>query len=298
MRANGRSGPRRARRDTADATGRLRAPAATGPIRPLAVPPSFSVVIPAYQAATTIGETIDSILAQSSAPHEVIVADDGSTDDLDAALRPFGRRVSLIRIAHRGAAAPRNAGARAATGDFVLIVDADDLLLERKLEAIGTLARHRPDLDLLCTDVFFDAGGRRARTFGEANPFPVEDQRGDPRAVLRRLAGGSPSTAAGRRRLRRGSANRRGLGLLDQADPRRRRRRALRRAAGRLPDPARQPHRVARAHARRPGVHRREGRAPSRSAPGRTRRGRAGAPHPPRARPPRRYAGGGPRAPR
>jgi glycosyltransferase involved in cell wall biosynthesis len=155
----------------------LLAPAPTGTVEPLTRPPTFSVVVPVYQGAETIGEAIESILTQEPAPLEVIVADDGSTDALDRALAPFGDRVTIVHRPHRGVAAARNAGWEAATGDFVLFWDADDILLEGKLAALGRLGQERPDLDLLCTDLYFERGGRRTGRFGEVNSFPVRNQR-------------------------------------------------------------------------------------------------------------------------
>jgi hypothetical protein len=159
-------------------------------------PPTISVVIPAYEAAATIGETLSSVAAQTLAPRDVIVADDGSTDTLEEAVAPFGDAVELLRLPHRGVAAARNAGVEASGGDFVLVVDADDVLLPRKLEALAALGAANPDLDLLSTDVLFERNGRPAGRFGAANPFEREDQR---RAILERCFVGWP--AARRSRL-------------------------------------------------------------------------------------------------
>lgn len=157
--------------------GPVLAPAPVGTIEPLTRPPTFSVVIPVYQGAETIGEAIESVLAQEPPPLEVIVSDDGSTDRLDRALDPYGDRVTIVRRPHRGVAAARNAGWEVASGDFVHFWDADDVLLEGKLAALGQLGKERPDLDLLCTDMYFEREGHRAGRFGEVNPFPVRDQR-------------------------------------------------------------------------------------------------------------------------
>lgn len=156
---------------------RLRAPEPAAPVEPIDTPPAFSVVICAYQASEVIGESIRSVLAQTAPAFEVIVSDDGSTDPLEDALAPFGDALRVVRRPHGGVASARNAGAFAARGDFVLIHDADDVMLPRKLEALGELACARPDLDLLSTDVFFEQDGRRAGRFSIANPFAVRDQR-------------------------------------------------------------------------------------------------------------------------
>jgi Glycosyl transferase family 2 len=175
---------------------RVLAPALPAPPAPLTEPPTFSVVIPAYQAAATIRGAVGSVLAQTLPALEIIVCDDGSTDELELALKPFAASVRLIRRPHGGVAAARNAGLRACRGDFVLIVDADDFLLERKLEALSRLGQARPDLDLLSTDVYFEVDGQRAGCFNEANPFSIDDQR---TAILERCFVGWP--AARRSRL-------------------------------------------------------------------------------------------------
>lgn len=152
-------------------------PPRAGLIEPLAHAPTISVVLPVYQGTATIAEAIESVLGQEPPALEVILADDGSTDDLDRALAPYADRIRVVRGPHRGVAAARNAGLRAASGDFVLFWDADDVLLEGKIAALGQLGAARPDLDLLCTDVYFEREGSRAGRFGEVNPFPTRGQR-------------------------------------------------------------------------------------------------------------------------
>ena len=144
---------------------------------------TFSVAIPVYQGAHFIAGAIDSVLAQTEPPLELLVVDDGSTDDLDAALAPYGDRVRLVRRPHGGLSAARNAGANAAAGDFVVFLDADDVLEPRYLEALAALSASRPDLDILTTDCYFERNGEIDGTFYGRNDFPVDDQR---TAILRR----------------------------------------------------------------------------------------------------------------
>ena len=164
----------------------LRAHLAPIPARPLepGPVPSFSVIIAAYQAAATIGEAVDSALSQTLPPVEVIVCDDGSTDDLEAALAQYRERITVLRQENRGAAAARNAASRAARGDFVAILDADDVYMPERLEALGALAAARPDLDILSTDTYFEVEGELAGRFNDQrHPFAIADQRTE---ILRR----------------------------------------------------------------------------------------------------------------
>ena len=144
---------------------------------PRAEPPTFSVVVPAYQAAGVVAGAVRSALAQTVPAVEVVVVDDGSTDDLAGALRPFGDRVRLVRSAHVGLPAVRNLGVAGAVGEFVAFLDADDAYEPDFLAALGSLAQQRPDLDILTADAWFDVAGTPTGTFHAANPFPVHDQR-------------------------------------------------------------------------------------------------------------------------
>jgi glycosyltransferase involved in cell wall biosynthesis len=140
--------------------------------------PTFSIIIAAYQAAGFIGTAVESALAQTLAPLEVIVCDDGSTDDLDDALALYRDRLVLVRQENRGEGAAKNAAARMASGDFIAMLDADDVYLPNRLEALGELASARPDLDILVTDAFIESEGRVVRrAYDESWTFEVDDQR-------------------------------------------------------------------------------------------------------------------------
>ena len=139
--------------------------------------PTFSVVIPAYQASQFIGDAVASALAQTVAAHEIIVCDDGSTDDLAAALSPYMERIVLLRRPHGGAGRARNAAIEIASGDFVVMLDADDVHEPTRLEALGELAAARPDLDILATDLLLEEAGEVRGRFYETLDFPLTDQR-------------------------------------------------------------------------------------------------------------------------
>ena len=139
--------------------------------------PTFSVVIATWQSAGTVGSAVRSALDQSEPPAEVVVCDDGSTDDVAGALVGFGDRVRLLTIPHSGPSIARNTAAAAVTGDFVAVLDADDTWEPRRLERLADLGAARPDLDLLTTDAWFVVDGRRSgRFYDAAGAFPVRDQ--------------------------------------------------------------------------------------------------------------------------
>lgn len=155
---------------------RFLAPAPESPVE-AGPSPSITVVVPCYQSAATVGAAVRSALDQSLPPHEVIVCDDGSTDDPAAALAAYGDRVRILRKANGGGASALNRGIAAASGDLVAILDADDEYEVGRLEAIADLAAERPDLDLVTTDAWLEQEGTRVGRYSDINPFVVSDQR-------------------------------------------------------------------------------------------------------------------------
>jgi len=146
--------------------------------------PTFSVLVAAYQVADVIGEALDSIRRQTLPALEVIVCDDGSTDGLEDALAPYRGEIELLRKENGGEASAKNAAAARARGDFVAILDADDVYEPERLEALAELARLRPDLDILTTDALLVANGIvRRHNYDATWRFEVDDQR---RAILQR----------------------------------------------------------------------------------------------------------------
>lgn len=108
---------------------------------------TVSVIIPNYNRAELIGKTIDNMLGQSLTPHEVIVIDDGSTDNSVEIIQSFGNKVTLIKQNNKGAGAARNTGLEIATGEFIQFMDSDDLASLNKLEIQAeTLLREKVDI--------------------------------------------------------------------------------------------------------------------------------------------------------
>ena len=160
----------------------LLAPPPSGTVRPGAAP-TLSVLVPAYNAADTLGEALESALTQRPAPLEVIVSDDGSEDDLRGVVAGFGERVRVVHGPNGGLAVARNRAARAARGQLLGLLDADDVWLPGRAEALTAAAAARPDLAVVTTDaVVVRDGVPDADTYYAIRDFEVDDQEG---AILR-----------------------------------------------------------------------------------------------------------------
>src|ERR1700683_1346744 len=108
-----------------------------------------SVVIPTHNRALQVKEAIDSVLAQSEPVREIIVVDDGSTDDTQKQLSTYADRVRVLILQGEGASAARNSGIRAALGQWIAFLDDDDVWLPAKIERQMMLARQNPKLALI-----------------------------------------------------------------------------------------------------------------------------------------------------
>jgi len=141
------------------------------------VQPLVSVIIPSYNHGHYLAATINSVLAQSWRPLEVIVVDDASTDDTPAVLAKLSGKVRSQRLASNsgGPARPRNAAIALAQGTYISVFDSDDLMLPGKLASqVGFLERH-PDIPLVFSDFAnFYVDGRRERFLGRAHTAFVE----------------------------------------------------------------------------------------------------------------------------
>ncbi|MGH8246665.1 MAG: glycosyltransferase family 2 protein [Gammaproteobacteria bacterium] len=94
----------------------------------------ISVIIPAFNRGHTLQRALNSVHAQTRCADEIFVVDDGSTDNTAEVLMRYPR-VQCIRLENRGVSAARNAGIRAATGDWLAFLDSDDEWRQRKLES-------------------------------------------------------------------------------------------------------------------------------------------------------------------
>ena len=108
---------------------------------------TVSVIIPTYNRAHCVSEAVDSVLAQVPPADEVIVIDDGSTDNTAEVLAGYGDRITVLRQKNAGAAAARNTGIRHATGEWVAFLDSDDLWRPGRITALRRdLENAEPDI--------------------------------------------------------------------------------------------------------------------------------------------------------
>ncbi|MFC0406736.1 glycosyltransferase family 2 protein [Roseomonas elaeocarpi] len=147
----------------------------TGPAEGMPSPehPCISVVVPTYNRAALLGETLDAILNQSLRPHEIIVVDDGSTDGTAAMLAArYGGLVTACRIPNSGDLAARNFGLASASGDLVAFCDSDDLWHPDFLGAMAALwaAEPRTRVAFANFTILQDGQHGTARKFDAAPP--------------------------------------------------------------------------------------------------------------------------------
>ncbi len=118
--------------------------------------PRVSVIMPAYNASAFIREAVDSILAQTFGDFELIILNDGSTDDTRAIVESYDdERIRLVNKSNSGVASTLNEGLRLAKGEFVWRHDADDISLPQKLERQIQFMEEHPEFDLCATQIAF-----------------------------------------------------------------------------------------------------------------------------------------------
>jgi GT2 family glycosyltransferase len=103
--------------------------------------PQFSVVVPVYNREKLVGPCIDSVLAQTFTDYELIVVDDGSTDGTPEVLRSYATRIRTVRQENCGPEVARDRGIRMARGEYVALLDSDDLLWPHALETYDRIIR-------------------------------------------------------------------------------------------------------------------------------------------------------------
>jgi len=129
----------------------------------------FSVIIPVYNRAHLIGETIDTVLAQTYPQFEIIIVDDGSKDDIKAVLDknyPNETRLHFFRKQNEERGAARNFGLKQASGDYAVFFDSDDFMKPHYLQTLHNIITEHPDVKLLAAKYNYDNNGKT-----EVHPF-------------------------------------------------------------------------------------------------------------------------------
>lgn len=116
---------------------------------------AVSVIVPTYNRCRFLLETVESILQQKFRDFELIVVDDGSTDETQEVLKPYGDQVRYLFQENRGAAVARNRGAKAARGEYLAFCDDDDLWRPDHLELLSGLLREHPHAGMAFSNAVF-----------------------------------------------------------------------------------------------------------------------------------------------
>jgi glycosyltransferase involved in cell wall biosynthesis len=119
-----------------------------------------SVVIPAFNVRQYIAKAIESALDQTYPSVEVIVVNDGSTDDTDAAIRPFIDRIIYVTQDNRGLAAARNRGLEKAKGEYIALLDGDDIWLPNRLEKMVDYLQANREVGFITSDAYLMYGNQ------------------------------------------------------------------------------------------------------------------------------------------
>ena len=120
-----------------------------------------SIIIPTYNRADLLREALDSVLAQTYQEFELLVVDDGSTDNTRELVAGYGERTAYVFQENRGVSSARNLGIQSSTGEFIAFLDSDDLWLPEKLEQQVTIMEQHPDLQLCHTEEIWIRRGVR-----------------------------------------------------------------------------------------------------------------------------------------
>jgi glycosyltransferase involved in cell wall biosynthesis len=108
-----------------------------------------SIVIPTYNRADLLVETLDSVLAQTVPPGEIIVVDDGSSDSTSERIRAFKEPITYVYQENNGRSSARNRGLALASGDYVMFLDSDDILVPGAIESLRNLALRSSDAGIV-----------------------------------------------------------------------------------------------------------------------------------------------------
>ena len=136
--------------------------------------PKVSVIIPAFNAAATLPETLASICAQRGVPYELVVVDDGSSDNTATVVATAVPSAKLVRQANAGRGTARNVGFEHSIGEYVYFFDADDIMEPNAIERLSTWLDGHPACDVAFGDCLVFCGNPSTAIFRE----PMCDEAG------------------------------------------------------------------------------------------------------------------------
>ena len=128
---------------------------------------NISVVIPTFNRRQTLSRAIDSVISQTSAVDEIIIVDDGSSDDTAAILAEKYPQARLLQQSNQGVSAARNLGIKHAKSDWIALLDSDDSWLPGKIAAIREAAQQYPDIQLFHSDEIWIRNGVRVNAMNK-----------------------------------------------------------------------------------------------------------------------------------
>ena len=142
--------------------------------------PQFSVVIPAYNAARFVAAALDSVAGQTFRDFEIVVVDDGSSDDTAARVTSWREHhhdieLELVSQPNKGIGGSRNSGIRKSRGEFVAFLDVDDTWMPEKLASVATFLGEHPEVDLVCHHEWMDRGNGALRRLSHGPHASYED---------------------------------------------------------------------------------------------------------------------------
>ena len=115
--------------------------------------PKVSVIIPTYNRAGYVTEAVESVIGQTFEDTEIIVVDDGSTDETRRCLGPYMERIEYEYVENGGPAYARNVGMKMARGEYIAFLDSDDLYYPHKIEMQARFLDNHPDVDLVSSEL-------------------------------------------------------------------------------------------------------------------------------------------------
>ncbi|MBI5231732.1 MAG: glycosyltransferase [Coriobacteriales bacterium] len=132
--------------------------------------PAYTVILPAFNASATLARAIDSVLSQSFSDWQLVIVDDGSTDDTAASARSFAERegrITLLEEPHAGVASARNKAGSEAKTEFLVFLDADDELLPDYLAEMDSFIQAHPEFDIYHPNLRTELGEGRSQAFSD-----------------------------------------------------------------------------------------------------------------------------------